>query len=72
MLELSQTPLPADAPSNLFEPVPGHATAHGRFDDKAKATSWEFFADRHRGIFLLGIASAGVLLMSSIVSQRWR
>ena len=70
--QLSHTPLPADAPSNLFEPVPGHATAHGRFDDKAKTTSWEFFTDRHRDAFMLGFACAGALLISSFFSRRYR
>jgi short-subunit dehydrogenase len=70
--QLSHTPLPADAPSNLFEPVPGHATAHGRFDDKAKTTSWEFFTDRHRDAFMLGFACAGALLVGSFFSRRYR
>jgi hypothetical protein len=70
--ELSRTPLPADAPSNLFEPMPGHATAPGRFDDKAKATSWEFFTDRHRDALRLGFACAGALVVSSFFSRRCR
>jgi hypothetical protein len=40
--------LPADAPANLYEPVPGDYAAHGRFDDEARAYSWELFTDRHR------------------------
>ena len=68
--QLSRTPLPPDAPSNLFEPVAGHATSHGRFDDKAKKTSWEFFTDRHRNAFLLAFAGAGMVLISSFFSRR--
>lgn len=28
-------------PVDLYEPVPGHQSAHGAFDDRARATSWE-------------------------------
>lgn len=46
--QLSRQPLPADAPGNLFEPVRGDYGAHGRFDSRARETSWEMFTDRHR------------------------
>jgi short-subunit dehydrogenase len=32
----------ADAPVDLYEPVPGHQGAHGAFDSRARAGSWEF------------------------------
>ena len=32
-------PKPVDAPDNLFEPMPGDPGAHGRFDDRARASS---------------------------------
>lgn len=70
--QLSQIPLPADAPANLFEPVPGHATAHGRFDAQAKTTSWEMFTDRHREALLTGFAFAGMLLVWSFMSRKRR
>jgi short-subunit dehydrogenase len=59
--QLTDVPLPDDAPSNLFEPVPGHATAHGRFDSSARSTSVEMFTDRHRDGILAGLAVAGLL-----------
>jgi hypothetical protein len=43
-----------DAPSNLFEPVPGTYGAHGRFDAEAKSISWEALIDRHRAAFAIG------------------
>ncbi len=46
--QLTAEPTPADAPSNLFEPVPGAYGAHGRFDSKAHTFSWEVFTSRHR------------------------
>jgi NAD(P)-dependent dehydrogenase (short-subunit alcohol dehydrogenase family) len=30
-----------DAPNDLYEPVPGHQSAHGAFDDRARWCSWE-------------------------------
>ncbi|WP_395666236.1 SDR family oxidoreductase [Methylocella sp.] len=38
----------ADAPANLFKPVPGPYGAHGRFDARARNVSWEMFTNRHR------------------------
>jgi hypothetical protein len=32
-------PKPVDAPDNLFETMPGDPGAHGRFDDRARASS---------------------------------
>ncbi len=55
--QLTQMLLPADAPSNLYEPVPGAYGAHGRFDAKARTGSWEMFTDRHRMAFW---AAAGI------------
>lgn len=46
--QLTEEPTPANAPSNLFEPVPGPYNAHGRFDSRARSHSWEVFTSRHR------------------------
>ena len=52
--QLSDEALPADAPSNLFEPVKGDYAAHGRFDDQARSESWEMLTSRHRaGMWML-------------------
>ena len=60
--QLTDEPLPTDAPSNLFEPVPGDYDAHGRFDDTSRHRSMEFFTDRHRTAFYaLGLAGLGYL-----------
>lgn len=40
--------LPADAPANLFEPVPGRYGARGRFSDRSRKGSFEMFTDRHK------------------------
>ena len=68
--QLSRSPLPADAPSNLFQPVPGHATAHGRFDDRAKSFGWDMYADRNRKAIAAGAAFAAVLLLRSLLWRR--
>lgn len=66
--QLSDTPEPADAPDNLFEPVPGPYGAHGRFDSHNPRTgSWEMEISRHRAVFWVTIAIgmvAGVHLLA--------
>ena len=68
--QLEQTPLPADAPANLFHPVPGHHTAHGRFDARAKSSSWELFTDRHRQALIAGAAALGLVALKTLLSGR--
>jgi NAD(P)-dependent dehydrogenase (short-subunit alcohol dehydrogenase family) len=48
--EAQQTdePLDGERPGNLFEPVEGDFSAHGRFDDRAKPRSLLFELDRRR------------------------
>jgi short-subunit dehydrogenase len=61
--QLSDESLPADAPANLFKPVPGNYGAHGRFDSQSRLGSWEMFTDRHRMAFW---AAAGVGLVTGV------
>ena len=61
--QLTDETLPANAPANLFDPVPGNYGAHGRFDSQSKLGSWEMFTDRHRMAFW---AAAGVGLAASL------
>ena len=37
-----------EAPDNLYQPVAGAFAAHGRFDAKARDSSWEMVTSRHR------------------------
>ena len=65
--QLTDQKVPDDLPGNLFEPVPGDYAAHGRFDDRARSTSWEMFTDRHKhaSLALLGLATlAGLHLLA--------
>lgn len=54
--QLTAEPADENAPGNLFEPVAGAYGAHGRFDDQAKARSWEMFTSRHRNAMWAAVA----------------
>jgi hypothetical protein len=61
-----QTDEPEDPnrPHNLWESVAGDHGAHGRFDDRARSSSWQLWASMHRrwiavaGLGVLGLALA--------------
>jgi short-subunit dehydrogenase len=64
--QLTSEHLPEETPANLFAPVPGNYSAHGRFDSQARSTSWEMFTDRHRDALL----ATGALAIAFLVF-RW-
>jgi short-subunit dehydrogenase len=60
--QISDMPVSADRPDNLFEPVPGMAATHGMFDDQAKTRSPQLWAATHRTIVagaLAAVAATG-------------
>lgn len=68
--QLSETPEPADAPDNLFSPVPGPYGAHGRFDFRHPRTgSWEMEISRHRAFFWVTVA-IGLLGGAHLLAKR--
>lgn len=67
--QLSEAPLPPNAPGNLFEPVAGHATAHGRFRSEAQSTSLELMTDRHRTSALAGLAVAALFGLGWLLTR---
>ncbi|MGH6985591.1 MAG: SDR family oxidoreductase [Caulobacteraceae bacterium] len=67
--QLADQPSAAHAPANLFEPVPGDYSAHGRFDREARARSWEMFTDRHKDV-VLALAALGLAAMTHRVAKR--
>lgn len=72
--EAQQTAEPADPnqPYNLWESVPGHFGAHGRFDDRAKHFSFQIWANMHRGalIFMgLGTATLAWILRKNVTHR---
>lgn len=66
-----QTGEPEDPsrPHNLWEPLPGDHGAHGRFDDRATASSLWVLLDRHREPLF---AAAGLLLGTLLGGAVWR
>lgn len=68
--QLTEEPVPADAPANLFTTADGDYGAHGRFDDRARAVSWQAVVDRHRRAVALGLLGIGVGLMTFLVWPR--
>ncbi len=67
--QLTDVPLPVDAPGNLYRPLPGHATAHGRFDDRGRSLSWQMVAERYRLGILAGAAVTGLLAMRFLLER---
>ena len=67
--QMSDEPVPPDAPNNLFEPVPGPYGAHGRFDSRARDWSWEVFTSRHRNAMWAAIAVGTVLGVHQIAKR---
>jgi NAD(P)-dependent dehydrogenase (short-subunit alcohol dehydrogenase family) len=64
-----QTDRPVDPnrSDNLFEPVPGDAGAHGRFDDQAKERSLHLALITHRRALGLGVLATG----AGYMFRRW-
>jgi len=62
--QLTDEPLPADAPVNLFTSVDGDFAAHGRFDKEARSRSAMASVTRHPGITLAAIAGLAGLVMA--------
>ena len=68
--QITDTPLPPDAPANLFEPVKGDYGAHGRFDARSRDGSWEMFTDRHRDAFWAGVAAIlGITVLHQLAKR---
>ena len=69
--QLTNEPLAADAPANLFEPVAGNYGAHGRFDSESKRVSWEMFTDRHRTAFWT-VAALGLIGGVHLLAKKYK
>ena len=68
--QLTDEPLGPNAPANLYEPVPGAYSAHGRFDARSKNGSWEMFTDRHRNAFWAA-AGLGLLTCAHLLAKKY-
>ena len=71
--QLSQEPVPADAPDNLYHAVPRDYGAHGRFDRQASNWSAQLWMTRHRGTLLagVGVAAAAAIVWLSPEGRRY-
>ena len=67
--QLSVNPKQPNAPDNLFEPAPGHETAHGRFGDRAQATSVQLFIYRYCDAVLAGAAVFGLFAAGRLLAR---
>jgi NAD(P)-dependent dehydrogenase (short-subunit alcohol dehydrogenase family) len=56
-------PIDPDRPANLFKPVSGDHGAHGIFDARSAAESWQWWVTTHRGIVGLAV----LILLAAIV-----
>jgi NAD(P)-dependent dehydrogenase (short-subunit alcohol dehydrogenase family) len=56
-------PVPSDRPNNLFEPVEADYGAHGIFDERAEATSWQFELEKRGGAKMAaaGLVAGGLI-----------
>ncbi len=61
--QLTNEPVPPDAPDNLYQPVPRDYGAHGRFDNRASGWSAQFWLTRHRSTLLAGAGLAAAAAM---------
>jgi short-subunit dehydrogenase len=67
--QLEKQTVSPDAPNNLFHPVPGDYAAHGRFDNRARSSSWEVFTSRHRNAFWAVTALVGLAVLHRVARR---
>ena len=59
-----------DRPNNLWQPLPGDHGAHGSFDRRAHARSYESWSDLHRTWIVLGLA--GMTAVAGFLISKYR
>jgi NAD(P)-dependent dehydrogenase (short-subunit alcohol dehydrogenase family) len=67
--QVSDEPLPVDAPANLFKSAKGDYGAHGRFDSSAREISYQATASRHRGAIALGLLGIGCVGLTALLTR---
>jgi NAD(P)-dependent dehydrogenase (short-subunit alcohol dehydrogenase family) len=55
---------------NLWQPVPGDHEAHGTFDRLARSSSWQLWADQHRGWLAAAGGCVAGLALAALVAGR--
>jgi hypothetical protein len=67
--QLTDDPVPGDAPANLFKTAEGDFGAHGRFDSRALPVSYLAIASRHRGALTLGLLGLGCIGLTALLTR---
>src|SRR5205814_759335 len=60
--QMTDEPLPASRPDNLYAPLPGDRGAHGRFDAQARTHSVQWTLNTHRAMVTGAAIGAAILL----------
>ncbi|MEO8714258.1 MAG: SDR family oxidoreductase, partial [Acetobacteraceae bacterium] len=68
--QMRDEPTGPDAPSNLFETVPGRQGAHGSFDRQARNYAATLWATENRGVLAAGAAALGALCVGLACRRR--
>jgi NAD(P)-dependent dehydrogenase (short-subunit alcohol dehydrogenase family) len=68
--QMRDQPTAPDAPSNLFETVPGRQAAHGSFDEQARHSSCTLWATENRGMVAAATAALGALCFGLACRRR--
>jgi NAD(P)-dependent dehydrogenase (short-subunit alcohol dehydrogenase family) len=68
--QMTDEPLAENAPANLFHTVDRDVGAHGRFDEKARPTSWEMEASRYRGFLAVGASGLAAFAFARWLASR--
>lgn len=68
--QLTSMPEPRSAPDNLFEPVKGSFGSHGRFDSRARPSSWEMYTSKHRNALALVLLALGGIGARALLARR--
>jgi hypothetical protein len=67
--QLTDEPVPGNAPANLFKTADGDYSAHGRFDGRARDVSYQAVFSRHRGALTLGLLGLGCLGVTALLAR---
>jgi NAD(P)-dependent dehydrogenase (short-subunit alcohol dehydrogenase family) len=71
--QMTAEPEAPGRPDDLYDPLPGDRGAHGRFDDRAHASSEQWWLTRNRAWLVLGgLALTGLTLLRSTGRDRPR
>jgi NAD(P)-dependent dehydrogenase (short-subunit alcohol dehydrogenase family) len=68
----TREPARAGRPDNLWEPLPGDAGAHGRFDSRSVRRSPQLWLNTHRGLALGGACALATLGAAALLTSRSR